>query len=371
MIKKKKVGILTFHRAINYGAVLQAYALAYYLNSSGYQAEIIDYYSKDVYDYYKPMYFEFKTYRWKTPLKIIHNGIYYKYTSEKRRNFLKFIKNFIICSESIKDLKELQLKISSYDYIITGSDQVWSPNISKDEAFKVYSLAFFDSDKSKKISYAASIGECDIKKEFKDKLSNSLLDYTSISVREQKAKEIIERKDAVVVCDPTLLLNEDDWKKLSANSTMKLNQKYIFVYMLEKNNDLIRFVNILSNKKDLSIIYLNKETYFKKDAAKHCTIDPIDFLSLVKNAEYVVTNSFHGIVFSIIFKKQFLSFLHTTKFSRQTELLNRFGLIDYIHKNFETDLNVIDKTINYTEVASKKDYERELSRQFLSKSLSE
>lgn len=364
-----RIGILTFHLAINYGAVLQAYALEEYLNDKGYEAELIDYYSSEVYDYYKPLYCDYKVYKGKSFFKMAHNFAFYKKNNEKMKNFRNFVKAYLKKSNRINDLDELKKTAYNYDCLITGSDQVWSPNISIGEAFTVFILDFIKSEKIRKISYAASIGENEIDDVYRDILINSLNDYHSISVRENSAKKILNREDIEIVLDPTFLITKENWNNLADKSDISIKEKYIFVYMLQKNSNLIEFVNALSKEKKLKIVYLNKEKYFKKNAINYFTIGPESFLKLIKNAEYVVTNSFHGMVFSILFERQFITFLHSTKFSRQIELLKKFNLEDYCYLKDNSNLEKIDKEINYSCVNKLINEEIKKSISFLEKAL--
>ena len=138
------------------------------------------------------------------------------------------------------------------------------------------------------------------------------LDY--IGVREKSAKKTLEElgaQDVKLNVDPTLLVKEEVWHKLAKNIDKKI--KYILVYTLEINDELIKIVKNVSEKKNLQVICLDLKNRYGKRGMTRYTADPREFLGYVKNAEYVITNSFHGTVFSIIFEKRFLSIPHKTR----------------------------------------------------------
>lgn len=298
----KKIGILTFFDADNYGALLQCFALSTFCENNGCEAKVIKYHSK-------------KMFTWKHRMKnIVAKTEQHKKFNHNRRNFFK-------CG----NLKE------KYDVVIVGSDQVWNPSIIKNDKFWIEPVLHYD----KLISYAASIG--------KGKLSDSeetflrtceFSKYNWISVREKTGKILLKKigVESEVVCDPTLLFYDKQkvYNDIIMKSRLKKNN-YIFVYSLEKSEKIDEISSLLADKYGYSII----SAHPANDRTQLCDefimdSDICDFLYLIKNAKMVVTNSFHGLVFSFIFKKAVFSVCHTTLGARQTDLIEESGL-DYEH----------------------------------------
>lgn len=347
-----RAGILTFHRAYNYGAVLQAYALQKKLSDMGLSNEIIDYWPQA----FKYIYFLKKKFKLShPPVKTwIWHALAKNIINKRAQNFEMFIQNKLTLSEntytSYKKLEQADLK---YDLYITGSDQVWNNSCAAfDKAF------FLQIPQAKrKYSYAASFGFLSIPPELKDEYKKRLAGYERYSVREQSGKEILSdllSVDACVNCDPTLLLSKDEWLKLIDNRT-NIDEKYILVYYVEKTYKLKEMAVGLSKKTGYKIIILPCNMSFdsltgRADAGFGATTisdaSPEDFLALFYGAQYVLTNSFHGTVFSIIFQKQFIS--QTTldngnENRRSKELLKALNLSD----REDVDLNCIDNPINW------------------------
>ena len=202
-----KIGIITFHRAVNYGAVLQAYALQHALEGLGAQAEILDYRNRYIESCYDP--YSLKGNKLKALAKIaLLGGVRRK----KNEAFRSFNKKYLRLSEAVyKDSEQLAGAEKFYDAFITGSDQVW--NTSCADFDPAYFLTFV-KDKKKKNSYAASFGLSEIPKEYEAEYKKRLAGYRQISVREAQGRALVKEltgRDVPVVLDPTLLLTEKDW----------------------------------------------------------------------------------------------------------------------------------------------------------------
>lgn len=293
-----KIGIITYHRALNYGAVLQAYALQRYLEKIGIDSDIIDYRCPYIEYFYKPLKASFI----KQTSAFFRELIYYKNNYEKRRKFESFIKKNIKTSQTVSTKKELTALSNEYDYIFTGSDQVW--NFKWSGFDKAYFLDFCESDK--KFSYAASFGFDKIPENQREEYKHLLQDFQRISVRESSGKEIIEdllsRKDAIISLDPTCLIDSEEWDEILEEPKEK---GYVLVYTLENSPKLIDYAIRLSKKKGVKLFYISDAKKKTVDAKYKGFMSPAEFVGLYKNAGYVVTNSFHGLMFSVIFKKQF------------------------------------------------------------------
>lgn len=366
----KKIGIITFHSAHNYGAVLQAYALQSKLED----ATIINYRNNDIEKHYKV----FNLYKGKNIIKIIKsfcaNIVFYKRNKKRYNKFEMFLKKNIKMTKEYFNEEELKNNPPKFDIYITGSDQVWNYEITngiKDS----YTLNFGDN-KIKRISYAASIGNAFLKKELKKEYRKKISKIDYISVREEKAKDILIdsgiKKDISVVLDPTLLLTGNEWNNKILNMQNE-KEKYILAYVVEPNEEYYKIVNYLSQITGLKVIHFEKRGNKYKNVLRSAYTDgPLEFVNLIKNAEYVIATSFHATVFSIIFNKKFWIIPHKKTGSRVTNLLKKLNINDRTVENLtEFKYIEIEKKINYKEVEQILDCEREKSINFIKNAIKE
>lgn len=357
-----KAGVLSlYYNNANYGGLLQSYAMTTALNKLGVQGEQIcynakttknplngkDLSSKDKIRKYGLNYIFFsigvkckKKYR-SYKLKCTVSKNEQKQLIEKRIQYLKMFEQSVIPhSTKIYDKDNIQECVDLYDIFVCGSDQVWNPSFIRDE----YLLKFVPSGK-KKISYAASISR-DFLTEYQRKyISNALEDFDAISVREKTAISLLSvgHLEGRVVCmpDPTFLLTEDDWNQLIEREENAAcdTEDYILCYFLSGNLKQRRIVKRIAQKNGLKTVgfphVLSGRCYadikYAYDQEEY-ECSPAKFIDLIKRAKYVMTDSFHATVFSIIFKREFIVF-HREKtsyengmLSRLTDLLEEIGL---------------------------------------------
>lgn len=364
----KNIGIITFHCAHNYGALLQVYALQEKTRMLGYKVEIINYRNKNILNTYKLIKLS------KNPInciKLLYNSFkYYKYNKKRYDNFENFINKNLKLTKEYKSLNELKNDSPKFDCYITGSDQVWNTDITKGLS-DAYTLNFGD-DGVNRISYAASIGKSSLGQEdYKTRLSK--INY--ISVREKTAKDLLEpvlNRKIEVVLDPTLLISGKEWEEYF-DFRNDVNEKYILTYYVEENDEYVKIVNELSKKTNLKVINfekINKHNYsnFMKSAY---TEGPEEFVRLIKNAEYVVTTSFHATVFSILFHKKFFVIPHKTTGSRVTDLIDKLQIknrIYYTVDEFKSNENY-NEDVDYSMADKILLEEREKSVKFLKEAI--
>lgn len=297
-----KVGILTFHNAHNYGAVLQAYALKTYVKSLGYEAQIINYFSDNMLKECpkeKDIKIDFTT------RKNIYDSIEWLYAKKdylkKWENFDKFI-DFLLEGQRTAYTKEDVEKLD-LDYIICGSDQIWNPEITNGLE-EVYFGNF--NTRAKKIAYAASMGIPALPKEEEILFRSYLSNFDGISVREESLQRYIKKVANLSVrkmLDPTLLLRAEDYEPLMVDQN---NGDYLFLYTLIPDQRLYKIAEKMAKRLHLKIIEVAYEKELSKiDHKQVPSASPSEFLSYIKNAKFVVTNSFHGTIFSLIFNKEF------------------------------------------------------------------
>lgn len=301
----KKIGIITFHRADNYGAVLQAYGLTHavrkIIQNKEYdcKCEVIDYVNQAIDSRYHIRTLS-EIPRLKTKIKHI---LIRKYLIQNQLNFNVFRKTFLPISCKKYDYKNVSEIENDYDILITGSDQVWNGLLTLDD--KTYFLDF-SNKRNKKIAYAASAGS---EKYFLSKLAEykSTLDtFSNISVRENQLFDImIEQgyKQTQRVLDPVFLLDKSDYEFIESNHNI-VQGKYILIYVIAFEKELYKFAQKLSEKTGLKIVYINVDKPKKAGVVNLRNVSVPHFLTLIKNASYVVTSSFHGIAFSLIYNRE-------------------------------------------------------------------
>lgn len=302
----KRIGVITFHRAINYGAVLQTYGLITTLNTISPGCKVIDYRGERLENHYKPIYLPKNKNKLTSLAKCM---IKYPIAVKRRKVFDEFVSKNIPVTEEIYDDNTIANANESFDSYITGSDQVWSPKtVGFDPA---YFLTFADTQQ--KNSYAASFGVREIPAELRDEYKKRLDGYSHISVREDSAvplvKGLIPDSQPERHIDPSLLLDAAQWGKLAAKPK---DRGYVLLFTVNMPKKLIAFARSLAAAKGLKMIYINEKPIFcEKGIEYRRTASPEEFLGLIENADYVVTNSFHGTAFSINFRKSFYVELDT------------------------------------------------------------
>lgn len=364
-----KAAIITYHRALNYGSVLQTYALNHYLRELGVESYTIDYSSEgqqNTYTFYE------KGHRLMTLVRNLHTFVFRKSLEKKRTRFSDFISQKIplIGTEIFND-KNLQRDI---DFFICGSDQIWNGNTVD---FTPRYLLDFVSEDYKCNSYAPSIGTLQQTDETKALFRQHLLRFRNISVREKSGAEyllnILCRKVETVL-DPVFLLDADEWKSL-AGEVPAIEEKYILCYYIGDIKGMRSFANKLAKHFGCKIyvILINLRDRLNLHNNPLYETGPKEFVNLINNAYCVCTNSFHAMSFSIILKKNFWAFVNdknivSTQTHPQTRLLDlaeSLGLSDRLLDSSSCGNVDIEKGIDYTSVSQKLEVMRERSKQYI------
>ena len=355
----KKVGIITFHAADNYGAVLQAYALQTTLSVQGHNAEIIDFKPDGVIKANKPLFVQDKNLvkRLLKQALILPN-----YTKLNRRNrkFEEFRNKYFKLSTRFKTATEIKNAAVDYDVCITGSDQVFNPLIHNSD---IYYLDF--CPKATKAAYAPSFGIKDFS--FVGEKTKTLINnFAHLSCRESDGAEFLSSetgKSVPTVTDPVFLLSPQEWTQIT---TKPKNEKYIFVYDLNGGKKLIEIANKIKQETGLPIICITARKFSNTKYAVdelHIDAGPQEFVSYINHASYVVTDSFHGLAFSVLFRKKVISYValkHAA--SRIQSLLGQLGLTDRIFYN----VNDFDfKNVEFKEYDDKLEQLITSSKQYL------
>lgn len=343
-----KICVITFHDTLNFGASLQCTALAHYLNSSGHDASIVNYLPEYVLDK-KSGFKEIKNIgKSSNKVKALVKGLAYLSKSgnikEKNRNYESFLSSNIQRTKAYHTLDDLMKDPPEADLYICGSDQIWNPALTGGKLDPAFFLKFA---KGRKAAYGASVGELDIAGNAEE-LKELTGDFMRISVREKSVAPDMAKavgKDVSVVLDCTLLLDKDEYIKME--STWPETQKpYVLIYNVQNSVESVRIAQKIASEKGLDIIDISPNPFAKvKGVRKLMNIGPGEFLRLFHGAEYVVTNSFHGTVFSIIYEKNFWALGHSKRAGRTFDLLESLGLLDrFIKESSE----ITDYAVNYS-----------------------
>lgn len=322
---KVKIGIITFHHTTNYGATLQAYGLWSFLQTQGYDVEIIDYRPLKAIKFYT---------KGLLPItkKLSFNKRAFANTSKswKMRQFL--LSNVKLSPKKVYFKKGLQNFLDRYDVAICGSDQIWCLN-SYREFDPSFFLDFVSNQTTRKISYAASFGNTTVLDSNREKVCELVSQFQTVLVRDTNTLKIIKNecdKEAARVLDPTFLVEYDAIKQ-----TSKVTDNYLLIYnQVELSPAEIDFVNSVAKSKNLTIVSVGK---FNKLAKINLTnASPKEWIGLYSGATHIVTNTYHGTIFSIIFQKSFTVFAGAEKLNKIGDLLTSLGLKDRI---FSEDLS--------------------------------
>ena len=363
-----RIGILTFHRAENFGATLQAYALQTYLSQQGHEAIIIDYRCPAIemsYDLYNPriilsrknVIISLKSYLCR--FKNIKDRIL------KKKRFERFWSTNYHLTNSFNSIKS----DIGFDAYITGSDQVWNLHLTNG-IDNMFFLSFPMKEGAKKISYAAS-SENDpngLLQKNKDAICRLLSSFDHISVREDFLKaELNEIVDMpITVCmDPTFLLDKKYYAVLSKKPM--INDKYVLVYHMTPKKEAVKLADRIASTRGYKVIEVFGGYKNYRDSERYkCDLGPSEILGYIQNAEIVITTSFHGLALSVIMNKEFWVINHSGNY-RQKNLLNLLDLNDrLINKHEECP---IDELIDYARLKSVLAVSIEKSKQFIIEAL--
>ncbi len=376
----KKIGIISYFNYYNYGSMLQGYALQKYISgmSSDVDCEIINYRNQATGKASKLELLKIRLKRitfYITHLKEIRiRARYATKMTIRNAKFDSFLKDYTCVTDTLYRTKQqLKDKPPVYDLYVTGSDQTWSPKVSGGYQTTPMFLDFA-IEGSRKAAYAPCVGVnsfTDVQKEF---LKNKLEEYSLISCREVKGAKLlsdITGNDVPAVVDPTLLLTGDQWREVMNPSTVK--KPYIFCYFLGDRQYYRDFAYHLSQQTGLPVYYIpvNWKEYSDEDN-RIWDAGPREFVGLIEGAEFVCTDSFHGVAFSSNLNKNFFAFVkhagnaNAGDNSRLFDYLDRIGLADRLLTTY--DGNDIDITpIDYSFANKKLEEDRAKSFSYLEK----
>lgn len=339
-----KVGVVTFHRAHNYGALLQAYAMQTFLKENGCDAFMLDYRSAVLEEQYKL--FSYKFYLGvgiKAPAHFVNRCLTFFLRRKRIKNYNWFINTFL-------DLRDE----SNCDAFIFGSDQIWNPSITGgfDEN---YWGNICPETNALRIAYAPSLeaGALDV---YAEKVRYALNRFDALSVREADMIEVLNKytdKGIELVCDPTFLIKKESYENLLR--PLDIEGEFVAIYQVNRNSLTYQVAKYLAHKYGLKIVEMGQNTSFLHPGRYQNTACPSEFLWMIKNAKYVVTSSFHGTALSIIMQKQFFVTTMGKGEKRMKNILGICGLTDRMITNVK-EVDEIEP-INYEKpLGSLQDY---------------
>lgn len=325
----QKTITVTHQNAINYGAVLQAYALQQQLFKLGVDDKLLD--LKRPHKIFNKI--KFNKHLLGNTYSNLLNLLHILKTNKRIKRFNEFVENNIKTTHHYETFEEVVGSPPTADAYITGSDQTFNTYWG----VKPHHFLMFGSEKTKRISYASSMGISAVKDEYLDEFIAAIKAYSFLSVREESAAAYIS-KLCCVPCstniDPTLLISKEEWSKLASSSGLPQRarpKKYILVYQLLENSLLNDAVKKVKKETGYEIVAINpyamcrtKSDLIVRDAG------PLEFLDLFNNAEYILTTSFHGTCFSVLFQKKFFSFIRKKGETRITNILRNLNLCDRV-----------------------------------------
>lgn len=359
-----KISIITLHRIYNYGSVLQAYATQRVFEDAGYDVEIIDYITPDrtlLKIFLKPG----AEGKLAFPKMMVYRIGKIGSLILKEKTFGLFVKKHLNLTKKYVMPEDLDKNPPVADVYVTGSDQVW--NSAYNGIDRGFYLDFIPEDK-KRIAFVASFGKDELDDVEKATVIKYLKRYQAISVREDSAVKILHKMgitNSIQLIDPTLQIEKREWLKIASKRLVK--DKYVLLMLLyNEDNGATEYARKIANEKGLKLVKISWEMRKPNDVDILFTHrSPADFLSLFSYAEFVVTNSFHGLAFSINMEKQFIVVPRKEFNSRITSLLKLTDLSHRLVDSEELAMNESKRVIDYTPVEAVLMKERNRAREFI------
>ena len=328
----KKIGILTFHRAYNYGAVLQVYALQQTIAMNGNECEIIDYRTPRVEEWFHARTTKAKLKR--IALLLLYRDYYVK-MKRKESKFNCFSKEHLQISPKFKNADGFK---NIYDAVVVGSDQVWNLQMTRLD----YTFFLPYKNGALKLSYAASFGSSSVPEESTELLKQYLRDFQIILVRERDGVDIANKlvgKPAEKVIDPTFLVDKEHW--LSLSKFEKRKNGYILLYLVAQPTYAVDVAKEIAKKHGLDILYVDPPRKPLDNINSLMDVGPEEFLGLISNAEYVITTSYHGLILSMNLNTPFLFELNGSAQNTNSRINEIIG--EYHLEQYQINTNIIDE----------------------------
>lgn len=352
---QKKIGIITFHNSYNCGSMLESYAIQTVVKKICGTSEIINFSNYGQKKLYSPY---FKNDSLKNVIKNILLMPHIKKIKNNNRKYEEFKKQNFYLSKNYSKIDEL--KDDDYSAVIAGSDQIW--NITIEDGDDAYFLPWVK--KATKIAYAPSFGAKNIMEYSNNpnKYRKMICSFDFLSIREKNGSKWIKElcnKDVEVLLDPTLLLEKKDYEKLEYKK-FEQKEKYIFFYSPSFDRKICKYVKQIANKYNLKVITWSAKSYYLKMIKTFGFVladfeNPSMYLSLIKNAELVMTTSYHGTIFSTIYRKKFIVIKNGGMYGNDDRVKT---LLEQIHMENRLIPFEFDQNYNYLEEIDYSNYDK-------------
>ena len=326
-----KIGILTYHRAENYGALLQAYATMTFLRSMGHEVSFVDYWPKYHSDYFSifPLGI-FRKKNIKGKIMMLFRLALWGIPKYIRKSRLQRFMHKRLGVSKLPLYPNNDCKTEQYDVVVYGSDQIWRKQNLGGVGFDSWYFGSNNVQSQRKVVYAGSMGAVSLDSKDEGFVLQQMKNFDALSVREKDLHDFFSSKGIVsqLVCDPVFLLSKDEWMEVASRKSTK--KKFILFYNLLNSPESVSFANQLSKKTGLPVIEINKYLCLSRFLhSRYVSCASVEkFLGLIRDAEYVVSNSFHGVAFSIIFEKRFFAVGMGGRANRVVSLLDSAGIPD-------------------------------------------
>lgn len=369
----RKIGIMTWFQYHNYGTALQVTAMSEVLKKMACFPAVIQYYTKpNVVEGVDESYFRGFVRKAVRRLKSVGK---LQYSSmEREKKFYEFLSDHLRFTDKCETLPKLKTLNNEFDYFVCGSDQIWAPS-----CFDPHYFLDFVSDNSKKIAYAPSVGLPRIENdEIKKEMAMLAGQIAHLSTREESGSALIAEitgRKVKTVLDPTLLLSREEWDKFASKNFTVPTSPYLLVYMLGTNKNHWRKIHKIAKdlKLEIKIIPVYLKDFMRKGCIKS-PIGPAEFISLIKSAVFVCTDSFHGMAFATNYGKQFAvfeRFADNDPINQNSRIYNLANKLDLKNRIITKDnkINIISSNIDYNRVYFKMNSLITESQKYLRESL--
>lgn len=367
-----RIAIITVQRVTNYGALLQAFASRHVLSKYG-EVNVVDYENPYLTSHMHLIRYGLST---RGVKMFVHDIFNIRNRLILIKKFTSFINEHLALTQRVNSEDLENGVLDGYDFYVSGSDQIWNPKIinQHNEIDPIYFLSFVRPE-SNKISYASSMGNYEFSSLESTKVKDFLNDFKAISVREKEGVDylngLFKEKTITQVLDPTLLLTKNNWLSVFKvkESNYLVSDNYILVYSVPRTKLLRKAILFFANKFNMPVIAIDKMLQPMQGVSKSIrSAGPEEFISLFTNANFIITDSFHGTCFSVNFEKPFVCIPATKKANRQEGLLGALGLMDRIIYQ-EKDFGNITDEIDYELPSAKLTKLREQSLSYLESAL--
>lgn len=367
-----KIGIITFHNSYNCGSMLESYAIQTIVQKLGCEAEIVNFSSEGQKELYAT---RFKNDSIKNIIKNILTIPAINKIERNNQKYEEFKKKRFSLTKEYKNGSEISEE--GYEAVIAGSDQIW--NITIIDYDDAYFLPWVKE--AKKIAYAPSFGAKKIPEhtDDKEKYCNYLKGFDCLSIRENNGQKWIKEMigvDVPVLLDPTLLLEAKDYDKIE-DTSLKERDKYIFFYSPSFDREICKFVKKIADKYNLKVVTWSTKSYYFKLIKSFGFVlpeyeSPAVYLNLIKNAELVLTTSYHGTIFSTLYRKKFITIKNGEMYGNDDRVITLLKQLNMENRlipyDFDDNFNYLGE-VDYTEYEKNIDILKKKSMDYLRASL--